>query len=137
MLFNDGRVVSNFIVQALRGEDITLYGDGSQTRSFCYVSDLVDGLIKTMNQPNFQGPVNLGNPNEMTIASLAELIIKMTGSRSKIVRQPLPTDDPTRRQPDISLASSLLKWKPSVELKVGLERTIENFRSRLAAGEVA
>ena len=132
MLFNDGRVVSNFIVQALKGEDITIYGDGSQTRSFCYVDDLVSGIIATMNKSNFTGPVNLGNPNEMSIGDLAQLVIEMTGSRSKLVKKPLPKDDPTRRRPDISLAEKELGWSPKVDIKKGLEKTINDFSKRLS-----
>lgn len=135
MLFNDGRVVSNFIVQALRGQDITVYGDGSQTRSFCFVSDLVAGIIAAMNKEGFHGPVNLGNPQEMTIVELAELIIQMTGARSKVCYQKLPKDDPTRRKPDISVAERELGWKPSVDVRVGLQQTIDDFKKRLAQGE--
>lgn len=135
MLFNDGRVVSNFIVQALKGEDITVYGEGLQTRSFCYVDDLVRGIMATMNRDGFYGPVNLGNPNEMTIADLAKRVIQLTGSRSKIVKRPLPQDDPTRRQPDIDLAKKELQWAPTVDLDEGLKRTIEDFEARLAQGE--
>jgi len=135
MLFNDGRVVSNFIVQALNGRDITVYGDGSQTRSFCFVDDLVSGLIALMDCAGFSGPVNLGNPNELTIGELAKLVIEMTNSRSKIVRRELPQDDPTRRQPDISLAKAELGWEPQVSLQDGLERTIENFEERIRRGE--
>jgi UDP-glucuronate decarboxylase len=125
----DGRVVSNFIMQALRGEDLTIYGDGSQTRSFCYVDDLVDGLIKLMDsRPEFLGPVNIGNPIEFTIRELAELVIEMTGARSKLVQLPLPADDPTQRRPDISLASKELDWTPRVRLQEGLEQTIAYFR---------
>lgn len=131
MLFDDGRVVSNFIVQALKGEDITVYGDGNQTRSFCYVSDLVAGLIAMMNKPGFYGPVNLGNPNEMTIIELAKLIISMTNSRSKIIHQGLPKDDPVRRKPDIDLAGRELNWKPTMALKEGLQKTIEDFDKRM------
>jgi len=137
MLFNDGRVVSNFIVQALKGEDITVYGEGSQTRSFCYVDDLVAGFIAMMNRDGFHGPVNLGNPNEMTIKALAERVISLTGSRSKIVHKPLPTDDPTRRQPDISVAKKELGWEPKVDLDTGLKKTIADFDERLRGGEVA
>jgi UDP-glucuronate decarboxylase len=137
MLFDDGRVVSNFIVQALKGDDITVYGKGEQTRSFCYVDDLVRGIIATMNKEGFHGPVNLGNPNEMTIADLAKRIIELTGSRSKIVQRPLPQDDPTRRQPDITLAKRELEWAPSIELKTGLTKTIEDFKARLNRGEGA
>ncbi len=125
----DGRVVSNFIRQALAGEDITIYGDGSQTRSFCYRDCLVEGMIRMMNGPDsFVGPVNLGNPGEFTIRELAELIIELTGSRSRLVFQPLPADDPTRRRPDISLAEKMLDWRPQVALRDGLARTIEWFR---------
>jgi UDP-glucuronate decarboxylase len=126
---NDGRVVSNFIIQALTGQDITVYGDGSQTRSFCYVDDLIDGLIRLMNSPQeFTGPVNLGNPNELTIRELAEKVIEMTGSSSKINWEPLPTDDPVRRRPDITLAKKNLNWQPRVDLAKGLENTIAYFR---------
>lgn len=126
---NDGRVVSNFIVQALKAEDITVYGDGSQTRSFCFVDDMVEGFIRLMNTPDdFTGPVNLGNPGEFTILELAEKVIKMTGSKSKIVHKPLPSDDPRQRQPDITLAKSALKWSPKVSLDEGLGATIEYFR---------
>ena len=125
----DGRVVSNFIMQALSGEDITIYGDGSQTRSFCYVDDLVNGLLLLMDSPDgFTGPVNLGNPVEFTIRQLAELIIEMTGAGSQLVEQPLPSDDPTQRQPDISLARSELGWEPKQELREGLEKTISYFK---------
>ncbi len=125
---NDGRVISNFIMQALKGEDITIYGDGSQTRSFCYVDDMVDGIIRMMNNPNgFTGPVNLGNPEEMSILTLAELIIDLTASKSKIVSRPLPQDDPVRRCPDITLAKKKLDWKPTVDLKSGVQQTIRYF----------
>lgn len=125
----DGRVVSNFIRQALAGNDISIFGDGSQTRSFCYVDDLVEGLIAMMNGPDdFHGPVNLGNPNEMSITLLAETIIKMTGSNSKLVKRPLPADDPTQRQPDITLAKAKLGWTPKVGLDAGLSKTVEYFR---------
>jgi UDP-glucuronate decarboxylase len=126
---NDGRVVSNFIMQALRGEPITVYGNGEQTRSFCYVSDMVDGLIRLMEAPDsVTGPVNLGNPTEMTIRELAEKIIGISGSPSVIVNKPIPDDDPVRRRPDISLARRLLNWEPKVGLEEGLSRTIEYFR---------
>jgi len=129
---NDGRVVSNFIVQALRGEDITVYGDGTQTRSFCFVDDLIDGLVKLMDSPDdFTGPVNIGNPNEFTILELAEKVIELTGSRSKIVFKPLPADDPKQRQPDITLARNALKWEPKVSLAEGLKRTIAYFEEAL------
>ena len=131
MLFDDGRVVSNFIVQALQNKDITVYGEGQQTRSFCYVSDLVDGFIRTMNTDDFHGPVNLGNPNEITIKELAEIIIKMTESKSKLVFKDLPQDDPMRRRPDISLAKSKLGWQPAIDLQAGLVKTIEDFKKRL------
>lgn len=137
MLFNDGRVVSNFIVQALQGHDITVYGEGIQTRSFCYVDDLVQGIMATMNKPGFAGPVNLGNPNEMTIVELAKRVIDLTGSKSKIVYRPLPKDDPVRRQPDISVAKRELNWQPTVQLEAGLNRTIADFDKRLRAGEPA
>lgn len=128
----DGRVVSNFVMQALRGDDITIFGDGSQTRSFCYVDDLVEGLLRLMDSPEgFTGPVNIGNPVEFTILELAELVIEMTGSRSKLVRLPLPSDDPTQRKPDISCARRELGWEPSIPLREGLVKTIDYFR-RLA-----
>jgi len=137
MAANDGRVVSNFIVQALKNEDITVYGDGSQTRSFCYVSDLVDGAVKMMNsRDEFIGPVNLGNPVETPIIEFAERIIKMTGSRSKIAYKPLPQDDPVQRRPDISLAGRELSWEPSVELEHGLMKTIEYFEEKLKKDKV-
>jgi len=126
---NDGRVVSNFIVQALKNEDITLYGDGSQTRSFQYVDDLVEGMIRMMNADDkFIGPVNIGNPNEFTIKELAEKIIELTGSKSKFVYKPLPFDDPKQRQPDISLAKEKLNWQPNIQLEEGLIKTIEYFK---------
>ncbi len=128
---NDGRVVSNFIVQALKNEDITIYGEGNQTRSFCYVSDLVDALIKMMNSTDFIGPVNLGNPSERTILNLAELIIKKTGSKSKIIHKPLPSDDPIKRKPDITLAKSKLNWEPIVGIDQGLDSTIAYFKTKL------
>ncbi len=134
MLPNDGRVVSNFIVQALNGEDITIYGDGSQTRSFCYVDDLVDALVRLMGSgDDFTGPVNLGNPAEATILELAELIIGMTKSPSKVVNKPLPQDDPVRRRPDISHAKKALGWEPTVPLEQGLEKTVHFFKNLLAA----
>jgi len=129
---NDGRVVSNFIVQALKNEDITIFGDGSHTRSFQYVDDLIDGLIKLMNTPDsFLGPVNLGNPSEFTIKSLAEKVIQMTGSKSKIKYLPLPIDDPKQRRPDISLAKKELNWHPAISLEEGLGKTIEYFKETL------
>ncbi len=130
---NDGRVVSNFIVQALKGEDITVHGDGGQTRSFCYVDDLIAGFLLAMNSPpEFTGPVNLGNPEEFTILELAETVIDMTGSRSKIVRTALPVDDPKRRCPDITLAKTTLGWEPKVKLRQGLEKTIAFFEHELS-----
>ncbi len=132
MSAGDGRVVSNFIIQALQGEDITMYGDGSQTRSFCYVDDLIDGMVRMMNTPDgVIGPVNLGNPEEFTIHQLAETIIRLTGSKSKIIYKELPQDDPTQRQPDIARAKKLLKWEPKVHLEEGLKKTIEYFQSIL------
>ncbi len=126
----DGRVVSNFIRQALAGEDITIFGDGSQTRSFCYRDDLIEGIIRMMNGPDeFIGPVNLGNPGEFTIRELAELVIELTGSKSKLVYKPLPADDPTRRRPDITLAKQHLGWEPKVKLREGLIETIKYFKS--------
>ena len=128
----DGRVVSNFIMQVLNGEDITIYGDGTQTRSFCFVSDLVNGMFKMMNnQLGFTGPVNLGNPSERTVFDLAELIIKMTNSDSKIVYEPLPADDPIQRKPDITLAKEMLNWEPTVGIEEGLECTIEYFKRKI------
>lgn len=134
MAENDGRVVSNFIVQALRGKDITLYGEGTQTRSFCYVSDLVDGIVAMMECDGFTGPVNLGNPCETSIREFAERIVRLTGSSSRIVRRPLPPDDPRQRQPDISLARRMLGWEPTVPLEEGLSRTIAYFSSILGLG---
>lgn len=132
---NDGRVVSNFIVQALQNKDITMYGDGSQTRSFCYVSDLVDGIIKMMNnKQKFIGPVNLGNPSERTVYDLAKLIIKLTNSNSQIKFQPLPQDDPLQRKPDISLAKKELDWEPKVDIEEGLMKTIEYFAKKIEKG---
>jgi len=132
MLPDDGRVVSNFIVQALRGSDLTIYGDGSQTRSFCYVDDLIEGFIRLMNHPDLTGPVNLGNPGEFTILQLAELVLAKTNSSSRIVRLPLPGDDPKQRQPDIALAQAQLGWSPTVALDQGLDATIAYFRQLLA-----
>ena len=131
MALNDGRVVSNFIVQALMGQDITIYGKGEQTRSFCYVSDLVAGLIAMMNVADFKGPVNLGNPGEFTILTLAEKVIKMTASPSKLVFKELPSDDPVRRRPDIALAKERLGWSPTIDIDAGLVETIEYFRETL------
>ena len=132
---NDGRVVSNFIVQALKNDPITIYGDGNQTRSFCYVSDLVDGLIRLMGSPDdVTGPINLGNPNEFSIRELAELVVSLSGSRSKIEYRPLPMDDPRQRQPDISRAQKTLDWEPRVQLEEGLEKTIAYFHDLLSEG---
>ena len=132
---NDGRVVSNFIMQALRNEPITLYGDGNQTRSFCYVDDLVRGLIGLMNTGDeVVGPVNLGNPHEFTIRELAEKTVAITGSRSKLEFKPLPTDDPKQRKPDISRANALLKWTPKIELDEGLKKTVPYFEGLLSSG---
>lgn len=137
MAVNDGRVVSNFIIQALRNEDITIYGNGKQTRSFCYVDDLIDGMIKLMESPSdFTGPINIGNPIEFTILELAELVIKLTSSNSKIVFKPLPQDDPIQRSPDILLAREALDWKPTIQLEEGLNKTIEYFRHILDIGNV-
>lgn len=132
---NDGRVVSNFIVQALKDEPITVYGDGSQTRSFCYVDDMIDGFVRLMNTPDdFTGPVNLGNPGEFTIRELAEKVIAVIGSKSKIAYKPLPSDDPRQRQPDITLAKQSLGWEPRIRLDQGLPKTVEFFDSLLKSG---
>lgn len=129
---NDGRVVSNFIVQALRGEDITIYGDGSQTRSFCYVDDLIEGFVRLMATPKgFTGPVNIGNPGEFTILELAEAVLEIVGGSSRLIKLPLPADDPKQRQPDIAIAKEKLGWEPQVNLQVGLERTVGYFRGFL------
>ena len=129
---NDGRVVSNFIVQALKGEDITIYGEGSQTRSFCYVSDLVDGLVRLMETgPDVTGPINLGNPVEFTMIELAEAVLKLTSSSSRLVHMPLPSDDPKQRQPDIACARAELGWEPKVPLREGLAKTIDYFASMI------
>jgi UDP-glucuronate decarboxylase len=129
---NDGRVVSNFIVQALLGRDITVYGDGSQTRSFCYVDDLVDGLMRLMASPaDVTGPINLGNPDEYSMLQLASVIIDLTGSKSKIVHRPIPQDDPRQRRPDISKAQEFLGWSPSCKLRDGMQRTIDYFEDLL------
>ena len=134
---HDGRVVSNFIVQALKNEPITIFGDGSQTRSFCYVSDLIECFVRFMNAPDdFIGPVNMGNPIEFTILELAEKVIAFTGSRSKIEHKPLPSDDPKRRQPDISLARSKLDWEPKVTLEQGLKPTAAYFESLLSMYDI-
>jgi UDP-glucuronate decarboxylase len=131
---SDGRVVSNFIMQALAGEDITIYGEGSQTRSFCYAEDLIDGMVRMMNsRPGFTGPVNIGNPGEFTIRELAEKVIALTGSSSSLIYRSLPEDDPLQRKPDISLARTELGWEPTVMLEEGLERTIAYFRTLLTA----
>ena len=128
----DGRVVSNFVVQALRGEPITIYGEGQQTRSFCYVDDLIEGFLRLMaTDEAITGPINLGNPSEFTILELAELVLELTGSKSPLVREALPEDDPMQRQPDISRARDLLDWQPAVSLPEGLQRTIAYFRMRL------
>jgi len=134
MAENDGRVVSNFILQALRNQDITVYGDGSQTRSFCYVDDLVEGMIRMMECDGFTGPVNLGNPVENTILEFAEKIIRITGATSGIINNPLPQDDPKQRRPDISLATHRLGWKPSIDLESGLRKTAGYFAQRLGKG---
>jgi UDP-glucuronate decarboxylase len=127
---NDGRVVSNFVVQALKNEDISVYGDGSQTRSFCYVDDLVEGMIRMMNTPDdVIGPVNIGNPGEFTILELAEKVIQLTGSNSKIIFKPLPADDPMQRKPDITKAKEIIKWQPNVQLEEGLIKTIDYFKT--------
>ncbi len=132
MSLDDGRVVSNFIVQALRGEDLTIYGDGAQSRSFCYVDDLISGMILLMASPSeFIGPVNMGNPIELTMLELAELVVGLTGSSSELVFEPRPPDDPTQRKPDIGLAGLELDWSPTVDLDEGLQKTIEYFRSRI------
>ena len=129
---DDGRVVSNFIVQALKGEDITIYGDGRQTRSFCYVDDLLEGMIRAMNSPDdITGPINIGNPREFTILELANRVIELTGSRSKLIFKPLPPDDPRQRRPDITLAQKLLGWAPRIELREGLENTVHHFKAQL------
>lgn len=129
---DDGRVVSNFIIQALRGEPITIYGDGSQTRSFCYVDDLIEGMVRLMNnEQGFVGPVNIGNPGEFTILELAQLVLEMTGSSSELSFRPLPQDDPLQRKPDITLAKKELQWEPGIPLQEGLEKTIAYFREEL------
>lgn len=131
MDINDGRVVSNFIVQALKGEDITIYGDGSQTRSFCFVDDLIEGMVRMMNTENFTGPVNLGNDSERTINEFAKNILEITGSKSKLVYLPLPSDDPTQRRPDLTLAAEKLNWRPKTSLHDGLLKTIEYFKLKI------
>jgi UDP-glucuronate decarboxylase len=127
MLADDGRVVSNFIVQALQGHDITVYGEGQQTRSFCYVDDLIEGFVGLMNQEQVVGPMNIGNPNEFTILELAQKVIEITGSKSKIVYRPMPEDDPKQRKPDITQAQAVLGWEPKIQLEAGLKKTIEYF----------
>lgn len=130
---NDGRVVSNFIVQALRGRDITIYGDGHQTRSFCYVDDLIDGMLRLMNtEKGFTGPVNIGNPGEFTMLELAKTILQLIGSKSRLIYQPLPSDDPRQRKPDITLAREMLDWEPKISLEEGLKKTISYFQSALS-----
>ena len=136
MRVNDGRVVSNFIVQALQGKDITVYGEGTQTRSFCYVSDLVRGILAMMEKDGFAGPVNLGNPGEFTVKELADIVIDLTGSKSKIIKLPLPSDDPMVRRPDISLAKAKLGWEPTIPLREGLKLTIDYFEKVLTKGQI-
>jgi len=131
MLEDDGCVVSNFIVQALRGQALTLYGEGQQTRSFCYVDDLIEGLIRLMNTEGLHHPINLGNPGEFTIKQLAEEVIKICGSQSEFTHLPLPADDPRQRKPDITKAQTLLGWNPTIPLREGLERTVADFRQRV------
>ncbi len=133
MLEDDGRVVSNFIIQALRGENITVYGEGKQTRSFCYVDDLIEAFMRLMHQEETVGPVNIGNPGEFTILELAEKVIEMTGSASKVAFSPIPADDPVQRQPDLTLARRHLGWEPTVPLEEGLRRTIEFFEKKQPA----
>jgi UDP-glucuronate decarboxylase len=128
---NDGRVVSNFIVQALKGVDLTIYGDGQQTRSFCYVDDLLEGFVRLMEQTETVGPVNIGNPGEFTMLELAQQVLKLTKSKSRIVHKPLPADDPKQRRPDITLAQKYLKWEPKVQLAEGLEKTIAYFKTKI------
>src|ERR687893_1417912 len=136
MLEDDGRVVSNFIVQALRGQALTLYGEGQQTRSFCYVEDLIEGLIRLMNVDGMHEPVNLGNPGEFTIKQLAQEVIRICESRSGLTHMPLPADDPRQRKPDITRAQKLLRWNPTIRLREGLEKTVEDFRKRLSSPQV-
>jgi UDP-glucuronate decarboxylase len=136
MDFNDGRVISNFIIQSLRNEDITVYGDGSQTRSFCYITDLVSALIKFIGlDEKITGPINLGNPIEFSIVEIAEIIIKLMNSRSKIIHEPLPLDDPKQRKPDITRAKNLLDWEPKIQINEGLDRTIADFKARVLAAQ--
>lgn len=133
---NDGRVVSNFIIQALKGDDITIYGDGKQTRSFCYVDDLIDAMVKLMDsKEGFYGPINIGNPNEFSMLELASNVLELTQSKSKLIFKPLPKDDPKQRQPDINLAKRELNWQPKIELKEGLQKTIQYFKNMLVKGE--
>ena len=135
MAMDDGRVVSNFIVQALKNQPLTIYGEGNQTRSFCYVSDMIDGMIRMMQKEKFAGPVNLGNPEEFSVLELAQKIITLTGSRSEIIRKPLPQDDPIKRRPDITLAKEMLKWEPRVRIDEGLQKTISYFSKLLSEGK--
>lgn len=137
MLADDGRVVSNFIVQALQGQDITVYGEGQQTRSFCYVDDLIEGFVGLMNQEQVIGPMNIGNPNEFTILELAQKVIELTGSKSQIVYRPMPEDDPRQRKPDITQARKVLGWEPKVQLEAGLKKTIEYFAQQLCSAQMA
>ena len=137
MLADDGRVVSNFIVQALQGQDITVYGEGQQTRSFCYVDDLIEGFVGLMNQDQVVGPMNIGNPGEFTILELAQKVIELTGSNSKIVYRPMPEDDPRQRKPDITQARKVLGWEPKVQLEAGLKKTIEYFAQQLCSAQMA
>jgi UDP-glucuronate decarboxylase len=131
MAINDGRVISNFIVQALRREDLTVFGDGTQTRSFCYISDLIEGIVRMIETDDFIGPVNLGNPTELSILEVANKILSITKSQSRVIFKPLPSDDPERRCPDITIAKKVLNWEPEVSLDNGLERTIEYFKGKL------
>jgi UDP-glucuronate decarboxylase len=132
MAFNDGRVVSNFIVQALEGKPVTLFGEGKQSRAFCFVDDLIEGFIRVSRLDRLEGPMNLGNPGEFTIAELAKMVIELTGTKSEVVHRPLPADDPKQRRPDITKAKKLIEFEPKIELRQGLERTIQNFKERLA-----
>ena len=132
MLADDGRVVSNFIVQALQGKDLTVYGEGQQTRSFCYVDDLIEGFVRLMNQDQVVGPMNIGNPIEFTILELAETVLQITGSSSKIIYEPMPQDDPKQRQPDITQAKEILGWEPTVPLEEGLKKTVAYFKEQIA-----
>jgi UDP-glucuronate decarboxylase len=136
MLAHDGRVVSNFIVSALRNEPLTVYGDGAQTRSFCYVDDLIDGLVRLMDADELTGPVNLGNPRELSVGELARTVIELSGSSSDILQRPLPVDDPKQRQPDITLARERLAWEPEANLEAGLRMTIAHFRNELEQGRI-